>query len=51
MNGIEKAQIRLTCVDSAIKIKSLNNVLYKNKTVLDIAKDLEDFILNKNSSK
>jgi hypothetical protein len=43
-----KANIRLTCISEAIAIKQ-NDVSnqYTNKTVLDIAKELEAFVLGK----
>ena len=49
MDEKEKAQIRITCISNAIKLKQLSNTsnIYKNRDVIEIAKELEKFIMSK----
>lgn len=47
MTELEKAQIRLSCVNDVIRLKTNEGTLkmYENKTVIYLAKELEKYIL------
>jgi hypothetical protein len=53
MKKYEKTQFRLTCLNQAINLKQSTATVdeYKDKNVVDIAKELEEYVLGNSNTK
>lgn len=53
MKSYEKTQMRVTCLIQAIGLKQNTTTVdeYKDKNVVDVAKELEEYVLGKPNTK